>query len=198
MDVLQRLEELERRMGQMVVRGKISAVDPASGRVKVEYGPNMATGWLEWKPIRTGKAMIWWAPEVGEGATVISEGDLSLGEVLPGSYHKDFSAPSMDPDLFLIQYGDGGSTSYDRKAHMHRLDLPAGGRAEVVAPGGVQITAEGGAKIIGDTEIVGTLLVTESIKAGGEVGDAVRNMSEDRMIYNGHKHGPSPTPDAQQ
>lgn len=190
MDVLQRLEELERRVAQMVVRGKIVEVDPAKHVARVEYGPGMTTGWLQWKPLRTGKAIVWWCPEVGEGVTVISEGDLALGEILPGSYHKDFTAPSSDPDLFLIQYGDGGSTSYDRKAHMHRLDLPAGGRAEVVAPGGMKITA--------DTEIVGTLRVTGDIKGDAEIGDMVRNMSADRDIYNGHKHGSSPPPDPQQ
>jgi phage baseplate assembly protein V len=190
MDVLQRLEELERRVSQMVVRGKIVAVDPVKHVARVEYGPGLVTAWLQWKPIRTGAAIVWWVPEMGEGATVISEGDLALGEILPGSYHKDFAAPSVDPDLFLIQYGDGGSVSYDRKAHMHRLDLPAGGRAEVVAPGGVKIT--------GDTEIDGTLRVTGDIKGEAEIGDAVRNLSADRDIYNGHKHGSSPTPDAQQ
>lgn len=190
MDVLQRLEELERRVAQMVVRGKITEVDPIKAVARVQYGPGMTTGWLSWKPIRTGKAIVWWCPEAGEGVTVISEGDLALGEILPGSYHKDFVAPSSDPDLFLIQYGDGGSVSYDRKAHLHRLDLPAGGRAEVVAPGGVKIT--------GDTEIDGTLRVTGDIKGDAEVGDAVRNMSADRALYNSHKHGNSPTPDPQQ
>jgi phage baseplate assembly protein V len=190
MDVLQRLEELERRVAQMVVRGTIAEVDPVNVVARVQYGPGMTTGWLPWKPIRTGKAIVWWCPEVGEGATVISEGDLALGEILPGSYHKDFVAPSSDPDLFLVQYGDGGSVSYDRKAHLHRLDLPAGGRAEVVAPGGVKIT--------GDTEIDGTLRVTGDIKGDAEIGDAVRNMSGDRELYNGHKHGNSPTPEPQQ
>ncbi|MFG8120390.1 phage baseplate assembly protein V [Pseudomonas aeruginosa] len=189
MDVLQRLEELERRVSQMVVRGKIAEVDPDGHVARVEYGPEMFTGWLQWKPPRTGKAMVWWVPEVGEGVTVISEGDLALGEILPGSYHKDFAAPSTDPDLFLVQFGDGSELSYDRRAHLFRLTL-AGGRMEVTAPAGVKIT--------GDTEIVGTLHVTESIKGDAEIGDKVRNMSADREIYNVHTHGPSPTPDPQQ
>lgn len=39
---------------------------------------------------------------------------------------------------------------------------------------------------------------TGNVKAEGEVSDGVRAMSGDRGIYNGHKHGSSPTPDAQQ
>jgi phage baseplate assembly protein V len=205
MDVLQRLEELERRVAQMVVRGKIHKVDPAKHVAQVEYGPGLTTGWLQWKPIRTGKAIVWWCPEVGEGVTVISEGDLSLGEILPGSYHKDFAAPSSDPDLFLIEYGDGGSTSYNRKSHLYRLDVAPGGRAEITATGGVVMVAPdggvdidataGGVRIKGDTEIVGALRVTKNIKSDAEVLDKVRAMSADRALYNQHAHtpqGPAP------
>jgi len=184
MDVLQRLEELERRVGQMVVRGKIADVDPVRHVAKVEYGPGQTTGWLQWKPMRSGKAIVWWCPEVGEGATVISEGDLSLGEILPGSYHKDFQAPSSNPELFLVQYGDGATMAYDREAHLYRLTLPAGGRVELVAPAGFKLT--------GDTEIDGALRVTKDTTCDGEVSDQVRSMSADRELYNVHNH---PTPD---
>lgn len=189
MDLLARVEELERRVGQMVVRGKIVDINLDDHTARVEYGPQTTTGWLQWKPLRSGKAIIWWAPELGEGVTVISEGDLSLGEILPGSYHKDFAAPSNDPDLFLIQYGDGGSVSYNRKSHLYRLDVAAGGRAE--------ITASGGLKFTGDTEIVGALHVTGDIKGDGEVGDQIRNMSADRELYNVHLHPDGP-PDSLQ
>lgn len=190
MDLLARLEELERRMAQMVVRGKIVEVDAAQHAARVEYGPNMTTGWLQWKPVRSGKAIVWWVPEVGEGVTVISEGDLALGEILPGSYHKDFAAPSTDPDVFLVQYGDGSRMAYDRKAHLYTLDLPAGGRVELVAPGGFKLT--------GDTKIEGALHVTKNIKGDAEISDQVRNMSADRLLYSAHKHGNSPAPDPQQ
>lgn len=120
---MQRLEELERRVGQMVIRGKIAEVDPVKHVARVAYGPQskQRTGWLPWKPIRTGKAITWWCPEVGEGATVISEGDLALGEILPGSYHGDFPAPSNNPDEYLVLFGDGSKVCHDRKTH--QLDV---------------------------------------------------------------------------
>lgn len=57
-DLLQRVEELERRLSQMVVRGVIAAVDPDKALVRVKYGDGLLTGWLTWKPPRTGKAVV--------------------------------------------------------------------------------------------------------------------------------------------
>ncbi len=132
-ELFQRIEELERRVGQMVVRGKIKEVDPSKALAKVEYGEGLATGWLPWKPIRTGKAIVWWVPEVGEGVTVISEGDLVLGEIYPGSYHSGFPAPSDDPDLFLVQFGEGSEISHNR----------ADSKLTVINKGDVNVTADG-------------------------------------------------------
>lgn len=41
------------------------------------------------------------------------------------------------------------------------------------------------------------VFVKGSIKADGEITDHTRSMQADRLIYNGHKHGNSPVPDAQ-
>lgn len=180
-DVLARLEELERRVAQMVVRGKVIAVDHARHVARVAYGGGMTTAWLQWKPIRTGRATVWWSPEIGEGVTVISEGDLSLGEILPGSYHTAMPAPSSDPDLFLIAWGDGSTMSHHR-GNKH-FDL------KVAGPGTATVTAEGGVLIKGATKIVGDLDVEGSIKASGDIADSKRSMKADRDIYNGHDHG---------
>ncbi|HCE1515531.1 TPA: phage baseplate assembly protein V [Vibrio parahaemolyticus] len=134
-NLLKRVEELERRVAQMVVRGKVHAVDPANKAARVAYGPRgqqQLTGWLTWKPSRTGKAIVWWCPEIGEGVTVVSDGDLSLGEILPGSYQNDFPAPSEDPDEFLIHFGDGSKVSHHRGTH----------KLEVVNVGDVNITTQ--------------------------------------------------------
>lgn len=179
-DILSRLEELERRVSQMVVRGKVSAVDHDRQRARVDYGNGMVTGWLPWKPIRTGRAIVWWAPEVGEGVTVISDGDLRLGEILPGSYHTDMPAPSNDPDLFLIAWGDGSTMSHHR-GDKH-FDL------KVAGPGTATVDAQGGVLIKGATRIVGNVDVEGNIKATGDIADSTRSMQGDRDIYNGHNH----------
>ncbi len=133
--LVQRIEELERRMGQMVIRGKIAEVDPAKHVARVAYGSEgkQLTGWLQWKPSRTGGAITWWCPEVSEGVTVISEGDLALGEILPGSYHAEFPAPSSNPDEYLVCFGDGSRVSHNRSTH----------KMVVVNQGDVIVNAEG-------------------------------------------------------
>lgn len=195
-NLLQRIEALERRVGQMVIRGKIAEVDPVKHVARVAYGlgGKQLTGWLQWKPVRTGKAITWWCPQVGEGATVISEGDLALGEILPGSYHGEFPAPSDDPDLCLTLFGDGSALSYHSTKHVLKAILPESGRAEVNAKGGI--------KLIGPTEIVGPLDVTENITGAKDIADKTRSMASDRDIYNKHKHphgtpNTSVTPDQQ-
>lgn len=110
MDVEARIAELERRLDESFVRGKICDVDPGAWRVRVAYGTDDApqkTAWLPVKPIRSGKAIVWWFPEVDEGVTVLSPGDLRLGEVWPGSYYSDRPPPTTNPDEFHVEFGDG-------------------------------------------------------------------------------------------
>ncbi len=113
-NLFQRIEELERKLAQMHVRGKVVEVDYENQRARVQYGENQTTGWLRWKPLRAGRAIVWWPLEVGEAVTVLSPGDLTLGEILPSSYSEAHSAPSTNPDLCIVQFGDGSYVQHDR------------------------------------------------------------------------------------
>jgi phage baseplate assembly protein V len=140
-----RLEDLERRVKQMVVRGVIAEVDTDKALARVSYGNQQITAWLPWKPIRTGKAIVWWAPEVGEGVTVISDGELVNGEILPGSYYKDFAAPSTDENLFLIEFGDGSKVAHNRETH--KLDVVNVGDVELTTKQNLTVNCTGTAKV---------------------------------------------------
>lgn len=140
MELEERVGELERRIEEMFVRGVILESDPVNKRVVVSYGTTekpMKTGWLPVKPIRAGKAIVWWWPEVGEGVTVLSPGDLRFGEVYPGSYHKERPAPSDDPDLFLVDFGDGSKVSHHRGT----------GKLDVINVGEIEITTSKNATV---------------------------------------------------
>ena len=191
-ELLTRIETLERRTHQMVVRGTISEVDPDKALAKVQWGPKQFTGWLPFKPARSGQAITWWCPEVGEPVTILSDGELSHGEILPGSYSATYPAPSTDPDLFFIGFGDGATISYDRKAHKLIATLPDGGTTQLTSPGGITLT--------GDTQINGTLGVSKdttitgkthskgAVSCDADVSDSTSSMQAMRDVYNSHDH----------
>ncbi len=135
MSILERLEELERRLDQMVVRGYIEAVDCGSHRVRVRFGDESVSDWLEWKPSRSGNVTMWSPPQVGEGCTIISDGDLANGEVLLGSYHSSMPAPSASPDETVIQWPDGTRVVYDMVKH--ELSVTVAGNVKVKATGDI-------------------------------------------------------------
>lgn len=178
-NLMKRVEELERRVAQMVIRGKIHTVDPVKHVARVAYGPRgkqQLTGWLQWKPQRTGKAIVWWVPEIGEGVTVISDGDLTLGEIFPGSYHKDFTAPSQDPNEFLVLFGDGSKVSHNRESH--KLEVVNVGDVDITTHQNITVTSTGTATVDSQADV--------NVKCSGKAtvnadGDIIANGSKIKL-----------------
>lgn len=191
-NLLERVEALERAMSQMVVRGKISEVDPQQYLAKVQWGPKAFTGWLPIKPLRAGQAKVWWCPEVGEGVTVISPGDLNQGEIYPGSYTDTHPAPETNPEVFLIDFGDGAQVRYDREAHELAATLPAQGKAILTCPAGLRIKGDtevdGALTVKKDTKLEGTTHSRGAISSDGDISDNTSSMQSMRDTYNGHGH----------
>lgn len=155
MELAERLSELERKFEEVFIRGVISESNPKEQWVIVAYGTKehpMTTSKLPIKPLRSGKAIVWWFPEVGEAVTVISPGDLRFGEVFPGSYYGDHPAPSDDPDLFLIEFGDGSKVSHHRSTH--KLDVVNIGDIEIATKQDITINAAGKVSINSDGKAI--------------------------------------------
>lgn len=151
MSIAERLEAIERRLDQMNVRGVIEQVDTVANKVRVRCGPDTLTDWIKWKPVRSGQVTMWSPPQVGEGCTVLSDGDLDRGEVLLGSYHDAMPSPSTNPDEIVIMYPDGTKTVYDMKAH--KLTVEVKGDVVVNATGTIKADADkihlnGGAGVV--------------------------------------------------
>ncbi|CAH0531161.1 phage baseplate assembly protein V [Vibrio hippocampi] len=158
MDLEERVSELERKLEEVFVRGIIEESNPVERWVVVSYGTEespMKTGKLPVKPIRSGKAIVWWFPEVGEAVTVISPGDLRFGEVFPGSYYSERSAPSDDPDLFLVEFGDGSKVSHHRGTH--KLELINMGDVEATIEGNVTGLIKGDVTATVEGNVTGTI-----------------------------------------
>ncbi|MGL4504660.1 MAG: phage baseplate assembly protein V [Aeromonas sobria] len=158
MSILDRLEEIERRLEQMVVRGTIAEVDCDSQRVRVQYGEDSVSDWIVWKPVRSGQVTIWSPPQVGEGVTVISDGDVNRGEAFLGSYHSSMPPPSKDPDDVVMKMPDGTVFTYNHKAH--KLHIEVKGETVIDVSGNLTATAGG--------DLVAEAKGSARVKAGGE------------------------------
>lgn len=157
--MLDRLEALERKVAQMVIRGKVEQADYAARRVRVRYGPEQLTGWLEWKPRKSGEVTVWEPPQIGEGATVISpDGNLDLGEVYLGSYHDTMPAPSVDPMETVMQWPDGTIVRYNREQHKLTVHVEGAARVEVTRGADIEVgedaTVKAGGEIRADAKAI--------------------------------------------
>lgn len=107
--------ELNRRLDNMIRRGRIAEVDLVADppAVRVETG-GLLTDWLPWFERRAGGVRTWSPPSVGEGAVIFCpSGDPAVGFVLPGLMSDDFPPPSRSADEEIIAYPDGARQVYN-------------------------------------------------------------------------------------
>ncbi len=179
-DVMRRLNELERRLANVILLGTIVEADYDNALIKAKSG-ELETGWLNWIGTRASNDVDWWAPEVGEQVVVMCpNGDPELGVVLPAIYQNKHPATDNKPTVRRVRFANGADFSYDREANALKIILPEGATTELVSGGGIAMT--------GDTTIAGKLHVTGDIKGGKDITDKTRSMQSDRDIYNGHDH----------
>lgn len=152
-------ENIDNIAGDLVRKGRIASVVDAL--CTVETG-DLITPPLPWFAGRAGSVRTWSAPTVGEQCLLIcAEGETENGVVFLGLYCDAFPAPDATQDQDVAVYADGARLAYDAKAHALTATLPAGGTAEIAAPGGI--------KIKGDVEIDGALAVSKKVSAEEDV-----------------------------
>jgi len=133
LELLQRLERLERQMHSIVLLGSIEQADYSNARVKVRIG-DLVTGWLPWLTHRAGGDVSWHAPEIGEQVMVFSpSGELGNGVVLPALYQSAHPANGNNPDEDIHNYKDGAVIAYNRQTHHLSAVLPAGASTELIS-----------------------------------------------------------------
>lgn len=191
----QAISELQRLLHNLVRVGTIQSVDHGGpgqpARVRVAIG-ELVTDWLPYHEARAGSTTTWSPPTVGEQATVLApSGELGAAVVLLGLNSTALPAPSSDPNMTVTRYPDGAVIEYDHASHALVTTLPAGGTAQLIAPGSVTIdtpqatftghclvkgtlTYQGGMRgsgkadgASGTAEIQGTLSTTEDVTAAG-------------------------------
>lgn len=139
---------------------------------------------------RAGDDQSSWLPSNGEQVLILCPGGVTEQAVIATSiWSGKHPAPSTDPDNPIMAFKDGAKIGYNKQSHQLSAILPAGATVEIVADGGLSF--------------VGDLSVDGNISATGNVSDSTRSMSDDRAIYNSHKHAgnlgnPTSTPDSTQ
>lgn len=144
------VRDLQRRMANMIRRGRVHSVDFAQSppRVKVEYEKGAVTGWLPWISGReSNKHRTDWEPlAIGEQVIILSEsGELSAGVVLPSLPDATSPVPSTSPDEHVSRYEDGTTFTYNRKTHTLSIDVQ--GDANLHTTGNVTAHIEGTADV---------------------------------------------------
>lgn len=163
-DRLTELEEANERGGRRTRQAiQLGVVKKLKGtRVVIQIG-KAHTPPIKWFSLWAGEAMTWRAPSEGEMALVLNygSGDRNTSSIaLVGVDSERYPFPVDDPNLVHQKLGDTGALLE------WQLDK---GALRIKAPG----------NIVFDTPL---------LDCTGEVKDAVRTMSADRKIYNGHLH----------
>ena len=108
-----RINELERRLNNLLMIGTVAEVDPERARCRVQVG-EITTAWLLWMTPSASEDRTWWAPSVGEQVMVMSpSGETAQGVVLPAINQRAHPAPSSNPDVIGRWLPDGTRLEYD-------------------------------------------------------------------------------------
>jgi phage baseplate assembly protein V len=94
---------------------------------------------------------------------------MAAGMVLVGLYSDSIAAPASSATLQHTSYPDGAVIEYDYAAHALAVQLPGGGTATVVAPGGVTIDSPQ-TTITGACTVQGLLSYQGGMAGSGSAG----------------------------
>lgn len=151
--------ELVRRLENLLRAGTVAAVDITTARCRVRTG-GLLSDWLPWFAQRAGDVRAWCPPSVGEQCLLMSPGgDLAAALVLVGLYSDARPAPETSAGIHATHYPDGAVITYDHAAHALTVTLPAGGTAEITAPGSVTVRSDSVTIEAPQTTCTGQLLV---------------------------------------
>lgn len=192
----QDMTDAERRIGNIVIMGRIAELDAATARVRVTTG-DITTGWLPFATNRAGQDRTWHAPEPGEQVVVVCPcGDTNQGVMVGSVYRDAHPAPGDTEEISRTVFKDGATLEYDRKQHKHLLDVPAGGSITLRIGRTTLVLRDDGAtlttpnllvdcptsKFTGHVEIARGLSVYNS--GGGATADFIGDISHSDGDYN--------------
>jgi phage baseplate assembly protein V len=131
------LNDLARRLANIIRLGQIFAVDYEAAKARVKIG-NLETDWLPWITANSSTTKNWNPPEIDEQVIVLSPcGELNQGVILPSLYRSN--TPENSGDIKSVTFADGSKISFDKTSG--NLDLDIKGNATIKIAGNAQIEA---------------------------------------------------------
>lgn len=146
------LGEMDRRIGNVVRYGTVSAVDVANALAKVDLG-DLVTDWLPWITPRAGEDRVWTTPDVGEQVVIVTPGEASQGVIIGSLFSNASPANGNAGKDRRITFKDGSVIEFDRDGSLLNVNVnPAGSIALQV--GGTTLKLEDGKATLTTPELV--------------------------------------------
>lgn len=133
----------------MLKFGVVTATDPTTCRVRVQYKDNesVESYWLAVAQRKTFGDRDYHMPDVGEHVACLIDAHNEEGVVLGAIYSAADPAPVADQDKRHLAFKDGAVFEYDREAHRLTVTMPDGQAR-------ISIGKEGYVEIQGATVVV--------------------------------------------
>ncbi len=188
-DQAQQFADLKRLVENIVRVGTIVAVDHGitPPMVRVQLSEKATSDWRPYIEQRAGDTGTWNPPTVGECVLFFSPGgETAGGFALSGVPTASRPTPSADRNKTVTKYPDGAVIEYDHDAHALNATLPAGGTAEITAPGSVAVHSDAITLDAPQTTITGTLTVQGLFTwLAGMVGSGVSGVGAAEAVITG-------------
>jgi phage baseplate assembly protein V len=121
------IQDLIRRVDNILRPGTISAIDLERGLVRVRLSPTLETAWLGSFEKWAGDPRSWTPPKTGEQVLVLSPGgELKAGYVLRGINSREMPKPSRKSGMHVTTFDDGLELSYDGASNSLLISKPTG------------------------------------------------------------------------
>ncbi len=121
------IQDLIRRVDNILRPGTISAIDLERGLVRVRLSPTLESAWLGTFEKWAGDPRSWTPPKLGEQVLVLSPGgELKAGYALRGINSTKFPKPSKEGGKHITAFDDGLELSYDAASNSLLISRPEG------------------------------------------------------------------------
>lgn len=180
------IDELRRRLNQVVRFGVVAEIHESNKLIKVKHGER-STQFIKWFTLSGGDMIHYRCPSIGELALIvdISSGSSSQYLALCGWESDKYPFPISNPKHVLTQFGEL-KLLWDSEKNELTFEAPA------------QINFKTPILNCDDETLLKALkslkVETKNLESTGEVTDMVRSMSEDRDLYNAHNNHLNATP----